>query len=225
MRVFVKQFSTLIIVAASLVATNTQAGIIWDNGMDFDGFNGRATSPPGFPDIRTVDDFVVAAPAVVTGLNVLSFENPGWFDGSDMEVYVHSDSGGAPGALLAASTTSTWGRLNTGINDFGLDLYRYTITGLNLALGTGTHWIGWRTLGGATGSTFWATSNPGADNQGSTGFWNQGIAGGAFSNEGSDWHHAFQVVAEQGGGDVPVPATLGLLGLGLILLGRRRTIR
>ncbi len=41
-----------ILVVAVLFAGSASADVLWDNGIGPNGVNGRALSPPNFPDIR-----------------------------------------------------------------------------------------------------------------------------------------------------------------------------
>ena len=51
----------LIVAVLALFAGTASAAILWDNGIVPNGVNGRAISPPAFPDIRVADDFTVPA--------------------------------------------------------------------------------------------------------------------------------------------------------------------
>lgn len=54
----IKQWTILNAVCLGCTVS-ASGGILWDNGIVPNGEQGRAVSPPNFPDIRVVDDFTV----------------------------------------------------------------------------------------------------------------------------------------------------------------------
>jgi V8-like Glu-specific endopeptidase len=168
-------------------------GCPWDNGMVPNGVNGRAVSPPSFPDIRVADDFVFRTQCAITSFHANVIEDGGWTHGGSVTVEVRANSGGAPGAIVG-SHVGGFTRMATGDSYFGRADYDYWVEGMNINLGAGVYWIGLRNqLGGGAGTNYWMTSDGGADGAGSsTGFFSLD-AGATWAAEGDTWHHAFEI--------------------------------
>jgi hypothetical protein len=170
-------------------------GCAWDNGIVPNGVNGRAISPPSFPDIRVVDDVVAESP----GCTILSFhanviEDGGWSDDGMIQVLVYEDTGNGPGGLMA-SVDLEYTKMATGDNYFGRDDYDYWVEGVGIDLPVGTSWVGIRNPGGAgAGTNYWMTSDGGFDGSGSDTGWFSLDGGNTFSAEGDTWHHAFEII-------------------------------
>jgi len=165
------------------------------NNIVPDGFSARALSPPNFPDIRVADDFTLDSDCVVDEVHANIIEDDGWADGGDAEVCIYSDTGGAgPGAVLTCVTTIHT-KQATGDSYFGRDDYDYFYQDLGINLTAGTYWLGVRNAnGGGSGTNYWMTSDGGADGPTSDTGWFSLDAGGSWSAEGANWHHAFEIV-------------------------------
>jgi hypothetical protein len=166
----------------------------WDNNMVPNGFNGRAISPPSFPDIRVADDFVVDAVCTLNAVHANVIEDAGWTDGGDGEVCIYDDTGGAgPGPALACFT-ATLNKTATGDVYFGREDYDYCYDGFNAILTPGTYWVGHRNAnGGGAGTNYWMTSDGVPDGIGSDTGWFSLDAGATWTAEGAGWHHAFAI--------------------------------
>ncbi len=164
----------------------------WDNGIVPNGVNGRAISPPGFPDIRVADDFRALGPnclLVRVGANVI--EDDGWTHDGLIEVAVYGDTGNGPGPIVESVTTD-FTRIDTGDVYFGRRDYEYWVEGLEIDLEPGTFWIGLRNPGGGgAGTNYWLTSDGGLDGPGSDTGWFSLDGGNTWSPEGDTWLHAF----------------------------------
>jgi hypothetical protein len=171
----------------------------WDNNLVTNGRNGRALSPPQFPDIRVADDFDFAAGCVITSFDAGVIEDATWTPGSQITLTVRRDEGGVPQAgepgIFTEQRFTTWTRTATGSSYFGRQEYKYSISGLSITfLGAGKYWIGLRNeLGGGGGTNYWMTSDGGPDGAGSsTGYYS--LDGGTtFLAEGAGWQHAFVI--------------------------------
>jgi hypothetical protein len=170
-------------------------GCAWDNGIVPNGVNGRAISPPSFPDIRVVEDVIVEAP----GCTIVSFhaniiEDASWGDDGMIQVLVYEDTGNGPGALMA-SVDVEYTKMDTGDDYFGRSDFDYWIEGVNIDLPAGTSWVGIRNPGGAgAGTNYWMTSDGGFDGPGTSTGWFSLDAGNTWADEGATWDHAFEII-------------------------------
>jgi len=200
--------------ALALTSAASANDIIWDNNIDNDGFNGRAVSPPVFPDIRVADDFTVGD-TVIKDAHFGMIEDAGWVDGGVLEVNFYADTGGAGPGALVASRSGAYDRMATGRQVFDRDEYHYWIEFDGVALDAGTYWVGVRNPNGAgAGTNYWLTSDGGPDGMtSSTGFFSLD-AGNTWQAEGDGWQHAFELT--------PAPGALALFGMAGLMAGRRR---
>lgn len=199
-----RSYATTLVASATvmMIAGTSMAGgnLCWDNDIVPNGFNGRATSPPNFPDIRVTDDFTVGADGwAICDLHIASVDDGTWTRGDVAEIYVYSDAGGCPGSNVATVTTADWTAEFKGFQLFSRDVYNYWFNYDCVQVeGGAMYHIGTRfPNAGGTGTTYWLTSNGGQGTD-KTGCFS--LDGGAtWTNEGTDWHHAFELtgVCEQ----------------------------
>ncbi len=205
-----------ILVVAVLFAGSASADVLWDNGIVPNGVNGRAISPPAFPDIRVADDVTFLTEVTINDFHANVLEDDGWTDGGNITLTVRADTGSGPGAIIA-SHTGEFTKMDTGDDYFARDDFDYWIEGININLGAGTYWMSIRNDGGGgAGTNYWQTSDGGFDGPGSDTGWFSLDSGATWMPEGGDiWHHAFVVTG------VPEPSTCLLLGIGGLVLLRR----
>jgi RHS repeat-associated protein len=170
---------------------------IWDNNIVPNGVNGRALSPPLFPNIRVLDDILVGNNTMITGWRASSIEDNTWIRGPVMEATLRANNpGGGPqpgaGGIVAVrqgNFTST----ATGAIYFGRQEFVYCQQLLPpVQLPAGQFWIGLRQPGGAgTGTNYWLTSDGGPDGAGTSTAYFSLDAGVTFMPSTSEWHLAF----------------------------------
>ncbi len=208
------RYSILVVVA--LFAGSASADVLWDNGIVPNGVNGRALSPPNFPDIRVAEDVTFSGGVTINDFHANVIEDSAWTDGGDILLEVRADTGSGPGAIVA-SHQGEFKKMDTGDDYTGRDDFDYWIEGIHIELDGGTYWLSIRNPGGGgAGTNYWMTSDGGIDGPGSDTGWFSLDGGFTWANEGDRWDHAFVVTG------VPEPSTFLLFGLGGLLLLRRR---
>lgn len=219
----------VISVAASTAAT---ADVLWDqSALD--------TSPTGQGLLNTVSPGFNGA--VIFGVNSVTVPAGGWtiqsvstyfttFNsaGTSAVLNVFAKSGSTPiaGNDPRANPTGSGTSVSVTATDFVVDnqgVREYTASGLNIVLAPGEYWVGLTPVqpGGPFGAdSQWSTTNPIGDGTaarsfdfGDSGWFNYGtFAGISASHDG-----AMKIE-----GVVPAPTSFALLGLGGVIIGRRR---
>jgi hypothetical protein len=182
---------------------NASLAVLWDNNIVPNGVNGRAISPPSFPNIRVADDVTFAEAIAIEEFHLNVLEDDGWNDGGEILLEVRADNGGSPGAVVATHA-GPFSKMATGDQYFGRANFDYWIEGIDLILPAGTHWVGIRNPnGGGSGTNYWLTSDGGPDGMGSSDGYFSLDGGGTWSPEGAGWQHAFTAM-----GAGPPPASM-----------------
>jgi hypothetical protein len=154
--------------AVLLAFAPAAADTLWDNDLEWNGIDGRPTSPPRFPLHRATDDFTVPGTDpfgwVLRGLTVTTADWGSWHPGEVMEVYVYADDPktSCPDATGPIATfAGPYERREVQVT-FTFVVLEYEFALPNLRLLPGTYHIGYRIPdGGGESSTFWLTSGGG----------------------------------------------------------------
>ena len=200
--------------ALALTSVAMANDIKWDNNIISNGINGRAVSPPGFPDIRVADDFRLGSDNVIKDAHFGMIEDGGWTDGGLLEVTFYANVNNLPGAVVA-QRSGAFDKMATGRQLFGRNEFHYWIEFDGVALDAGSYFVQVRNpLGGGAGTNYWLTSDGGPDGMGTP----DGVfsldAGNTWTSEGAGWQHAFELT--------PAPGALALFGMAGLMAGRRR---
>ncbi|HRJ51109.1 MAG: PEP-CTERM sorting domain-containing protein [Phycisphaeraceae bacterium] len=200
---------------AAVLAANPQ-----DFGPDF-GLGYYSDGNPGyFYSQQIAENFSLGSASVVTGVNFAGASEfylfPDYTNMSGWRIQIFSDAGGIPGAVLHNEVVP---KANTnpvlqGVSVTGSNVYGQSVT-LNSAvnLGAGNYWlsIGGVLISGGDDAWVWANGTV-AD----------GIAYTFSPNAGgwvpfqSNFSGTFEIIG------VPAPASLALVGMGALVVGRRR---
>ena len=185
--------------------TERRAGagdLLWDNNIIASGTMARALSPPAFPNIRVVDDFVVPEDGwTIHGFHLNVIEDAGWTDGGRLDFYIREDKDG-PGALLLEGG-GPFMKMATGRQLFSRDEYHYWLD-VDVVLEEGKYWVGFRNPnGGGAGTNYWNISS-GGEHAGTWG-WFSLDAGMTWAPEGATWDHGFEIRGEVGTGFPAAP--------------------
>ncbi len=200
--------------------TSAMGDLLWDNDLVPNGVDGRAASPPGFPDMRLADDFTVSDEGgwIVQGFHVNVLEAHDWDHGGVMEVVVFEDVGAGPGAVVGEHS-GPFERMDTGDIYVGRLDYDYWIEGIDIFVGPGDYYVGFRNPeGGGAGTNYWMTSDGGADGRDSGKSWMSLNGGDTWEEDPSE---RFKDYAWQIGG-VPEPSGALLIGVGALAVCARR---
>lgn len=191
----------------------TLAVTIYNNGAP-DAVYGTAMT-----EFQVAENFSLGVAYDITNLRFWSIQDaPAAYSGS---VYwaVYSNSGGAPGALVAGGTTAAVTATPTGASTgFGYGVYAFNIP-VTFTLGAGNYWLGLHNGPLANTSPtemLWATT---AVQVGSFGLYKDGT----WINSGNE--HAFAIDGNIAAVPEPTTAALMLAGLfGTVSLARRRRL-
>ena len=145
----------------------------------------------------------------------------------DFDIVFYSDAGGSVGAQLASfSVGNSVSRTATGDFFGGVEFFAYEASlGVGLdVLSSSSYWISIvnDTTVDADDGWFWAT-NISMTSPGANAFLSRD-SGSSFQ-EYNDWPYYFVLSGSEGAGNVPVPATIILMGLGLFGIGYQRRSR
>jgi hypothetical protein len=215
-------WTTLLLVALGIAPTAQAFDLLWDNNITSNGVGGRAVSPPAFPDIRIVNDFIVGDDPGWS-LEVFRYGvvvDRGWIDGDITEVFIRENLGGNdPVGPEILSIGVGHSRMATGDNYFGRDYYIYSTDDLATVLGPGDYWIGLRHPNGAgTGTSYWMESDGGRDGAGTDPGYFSLDRGETWQPEDFNAQHAFEIR----GRVIPEPGTALLFLGGVVVMMVRR---
>jgi len=218
-----------LIIALVVVAGAANAQVVFYGGNQ-DGRDGIASQNGGaVTDAIAIDNFTLSANTTITGLfanmfcDATAFAN-GYTGNAGYAIYKSVSTSGA--TLVTSGTGAVTPGASQGTN-LGNNVFRYTISGLNIALTAGTYWFGVQ-LAPTSGQSYTATTS-GASGVGSPiadgnsyliwpgGFGNSNPVPVADLEGGGKWDLSQGVLAA-----VPEPATMAALGLGVAALLRRR---
>lgn len=190
------------------IASVAQAAVVFEQLPNYG--NGFFSDSAGnFPSQRIADNFTLGTSTSIGSVGAWGLYYPNNIMIDNYTVNFYADAGNFPGALLYSGNGSA-SSVDTGVDAFGCDVYESTITlnsAFNAAAGT-QYWVSITNATGLGSDWAWITGNGDF-----VGRWSPD-AGASWLDLGSDLSLRLY--------EVPAPSSLALLGLGGLIVGRRR---
>ncbi len=209
--------ASLAVLFLMLAATTAAAQVLYDDGP----INGTTDAWTINFGLLVSDSFTLLNSSTVTGFNFGVWESPGdtltsvdWSVNAEENAGTLFGSGTAKGANLTDQFIS--------VNQYGYDIDKITVTGLNVNLGAGTYWLTLQNATVPSGDLVFWDENSGIDCRSS------GCPSKASENSlGTLPAESFDINGSVNGGTVPEPGGFTLFGsgaLGLAGMLRRKLL-